>query len=107
MRHADLLARGAQADVASPVQPLGTGLERPAAPAGPLVEAADEHEEIVSRGVDAPGKVHNGAVELVYRGISARPVCRDRVGAWVDVGDDRWPLRGLLTVWYYIQSLPA
>src|SRR5690606_11196220 len=67
VRHPHLLARGAQADVAAPVQPLGAGLEAPREPAPALVEATDQHQQIVSGGVDAPREVHDGAVELVDR----------------------------------------
>src|SRR5690606_30257921 len=53
MRDPHLLARGAERDIAAVVQPLGAAREAPSEPAHALVEAADEHEEVIGRGVDA------------------------------------------------------
>jgi hypothetical protein len=49
------------------VQPFGTALEAPAEPTGALVEATDEHEQIVGAGVDTPSERHDGPVEFVDR----------------------------------------
>src|SRR5690606_24069768 len=76
-----LLARRALRDVAAVVEPFGAALEAPLEPAGALVEAADEDEKVVRRGVDPGGEIDDRAVELVDRDV----VIDERTGAQVPV----------------------
>ena len=62
VRHSDLLPRGAQAQVTTPVQPVRTVQKTPLEPAGAFVELADEHQEFVGGGIDSGGKIDDGAV---------------------------------------------
>ena len=65
MRHPHLLARRAQTDVTTPVQPVGAVLEAPLQEARALVELADEYEQFVADRIDAGGEIDDGAIERV------------------------------------------
>lgn len=69
VRDADLLPGRAQGDTGAPVQPVGARLEA-RAPALPLVELADEHQETVGGGMDVGGELRDLVAEAF------------EVGAW-------------------------
>src|SRR5690606_3321092 len=61
------LACGAQGYIAAVVQLLGAALESPSEPARALVEAADEDEQIVGRGIDTACERDDRAIEVIDR----------------------------------------
>ena len=65
VRDPHFLAGRVQAQIAAPGEPLGAVGEAPLEPAAALVEAADEHQQVVGRGVDAGGEADDCAVDLV------------------------------------------
>jgi hypothetical protein len=65
MRNAHFFARGADAEIAAPVQPAGAVGEAPLKPSGSLVEFPDENEQIISFGIDAGGEIDDRPIEFV------------------------------------------
>ena len=60
-RHADVLAGRPQREPGPPAQPLGA--REATVPAVPLVELADEHEQLVGGGLDAGGQLGDAVAE--------------------------------------------
>jgi hypothetical protein len=50
------------------VQPVGATLEAPAEPSGALVEATNQHQEVVGHRVQLRGETDDGTVEIVDGG---------------------------------------